>query len=89
MSKEKINYYFVAYEDKGPSGPCGQITSVTSPWQKLYVFTNEAKARELIKKITENPFNSGRLYPKITGYWSDVYESVIWDSTKPEINDLD
>ena len=86
MEEEKVSQYFVAYEDKGPSGPCGQITSVTSPWRKLYVFTDEAKSRELVKKVTENPFNSGRLYPKIIGYWSDIDESVIRDSIR-EVNE--
>ena len=89
MEKEKINHYFVAYEDKGPSRPCGQVTSVTQPWHKLYIFTDEAKTRDFINKVTENPFKLGRIRPKIIGYWSDADDSVIWDnidSIKQEIN---
>ena len=80
MGKEKINQYFIAYEDEGPSRPCGQVTSVTMPWRKLYVFTDETKSRDFIKNITENPFSLGRIRPKIKGYWSDADESVVRDS---------
>ena len=45
----KIEYY-IAYEDKGPSGPCGQTFENTAPWRKLHIFENESDAREFIDK---------------------------------------
>ena len=79
--RDRVNHYFVAYEDNGPSEPCGQATSTTKPWRKLYIFTDEAKSRDFIDKITENPFKTGRIRPKIIGYWSDSDgdDSVVWD----------
>ena len=71
--------YYVAYEDKGPSGPCGQTVKNTDPWRKLYIFIDEQEARDFIKNVTEAPFKLGRLRPKIIGFWSnsEPYNNVI------------
>ena len=67
----KMNKYYVAYEDKGPSGPCGQAVSTTAPWRNLYIFSDEQKARDFVTMITDSPFKLGRLWPKILGFWSN------------------
>mgnify|MGYP001086579038 CR=1 FL=1 len=74
-----MNKYYVAYEDRGPSGPCGQTVENTAPWKKLYVFVDEVKARKFVADVTENPFKIGRLHPRITGFWSDDphYDTVV------------
>jgi hypothetical protein len=68
--------FYIAYEDKGPSGPCGQSCSNTMPWRHLYTFEDETKAREFPGKIR----TWGRMSPKILGIWSDIpdigYDSV-------------
>lgn len=63
--------YYIAYEDKGPSGACGQSVKSTAPWNKLYIFNDEAKARKFMVKVVETPLAVGRLRPRITGFWSD------------------
>lgn len=71
--------YYVAYEDKGPSGPCGQTVSTTMSWNKLYIFNDEQKARDFVQVITGSPFKGGRKHPKIRGFWSNDpdYNNVI------------
>ena len=69
---DKYNYY-VAYEDKGPSGPCGQTVENTAPWRKLYIFGNESDAREFVDSV----YLWRRIAPKIIGFWSD---SVYWNN---------
>lgn len=64
-----MSKWYVAYEDKGPSGPCGQITSVTRTHNDLYIFDDEESARAFISKI-ENRRGS-RIMAKITGAWSE------------------
>ncbi len=72
--EEKQNKYYVAYEDKGPSGP--GIDSV--PYKHLYIFTDYQKAKDFIQKITEKSLSLGRRQPKILGFWieEDGYENV-------------
>ena len=70
-----MNKWYVAYEDKGPSGPCGQITSVTRSHHDLYIFDDEESARAFITKVTG--FNTSRIMPKITGFWSEDMRNVI------------
>lgn len=63
-----MSKYYVACEDKGPSGPCGQITSVTSPRKDLYIFDDEESARLFITKVEK--CGMGKVTPKIIGFWS-------------------
>ncbi|MCK5608343.1 hypothetical protein KAR91_41055 [Candidatus Pacearchaeota archaeon] len=71
-----MSKYYVAYEDKGPSGPCGQVTSVTRCHSDLYVFDDEESARSFIKKVDERIIRS-RIMPKITGFWSEAMGNVL------------
>ena len=66
---------YVAYEDKGPFGPCGQVTSVTRTHNDLYIFDDEESARAFISKV-RGPQRS-RVMPKIIGFWSEDMENVI------------
>ena len=66
---------YVAYEDKGPSGPCGQTTSVTRNHNDLYIFDDEESARAFISRVTEP--QKSRVMPKITGFWSEDMENVL------------
>ena len=66
--------YYVAYEDKGPSRPCGQAVSVTRHHNDLYIFDDEESARAFITKARPNP---SRVMPKITGFWSEDHGNVI------------
>lgn len=65
---------YVAYEDKGPSGPCGQITSVTRTHNDLYIFDDEESAKAFISKARPS---ASRVMPKIIGFWSKDYGNVI------------
>ena len=73
-----MHNYYVAYQDMGPSGACGQTVKNTAPWCKLYVFNDEVEAREFVSHVVLNPFKMGRLRPKIIGFWSDdpMYNNV-------------
>jgi len=64
-----MSTYYVAYEDKGPSGACGQSCSNTMPWRILYVFKDEVKAREFMEEVNTGKLR--RMSPKILGFWSD------------------
>ena len=66
---------YVAYEDKGPSGPCGQVTSVTRTHNDLYIFDDEESARAFISKV-KGPKRI-RIMPKITGFWSEDMGNVL------------
>ena len=63
----ETEYYYVGYEDSGPSGPCGQCMSVTSNWRKLYIFTEYQKAKDFIDNVKK----LRRINPRIIGFWSD------------------
>ena len=66
--------FYVAYEDKGPSGPCGQSVECTRSHHDLYIFDDEASARLFIDKARPN---ASRLMPKIVGFWSYDLGNVI------------
>jgi len=70
-----MNKWYVACEDKGPSGPCGQITSVTRTHNDLYIFDDEESARLFITKVKERKMST--IMPKIIGLWSKDYNNVI------------
>lgn len=61
--------YYVAYEDKGPGGPCGQAMSATCCWRTLFVFETREKMRECLDDYK----NWRRASPKILGVWSDEH----------------
>lgn len=68
---------YVAYEDSGPSGPCGQSVEITMPWQKLYVFKDREAARPFIEKVRAHQI-TGRSNPRIARTWdSDEPGQVI------------
>jgi hypothetical protein len=69
-----MSKYYVVYEDKGPSGPCGQVTSVTRTHNDLYVFDDEESAKLFIDKARPN---ASRVMPKIIGFWSTDIGNVI------------
>jgi hypothetical protein len=71
-----MSKYYVAYEDKGPSGPCGQATSVTRTHNDLYVFDDEESARLLIEKVN-GKVSSSRIRPRVIGFWSESMGNVI------------
>ncbi len=66
--------FYVAYEDKGPSGPCGQSVECTRHHNDLYIFDDEESARMFISKARPN---TSRVMPKITGFWSEDMGNVI------------
>ena len=74
-----MSKYYVAYEDKGPSGPCGQSVECTRSHHDLYIFDDEESARAFINKARPN---TSRVMPKITGFWSEDMGNVIEE--KPE-----
>lgn len=76
-----MSKYYIAYEDKGPSGPCGQVTSITRTRNDLYVFDDEESARTFISKARPNP---NRIMPKITGFWSEECGNVIDKTNRKE-----
>jgi len=71
--------YYVAYEDDGFSGPCGQITSVTSHRRQLHIFKSEKAAQEFIEKIRLGALHAGRTRSRIVGYWSNApdFDNVV------------
>jgi len=69
-----MSKFYVAYEDKGPSGPCGQAVSVTRSHNDLYIFDDEASAREFIDEARPN---ASRVMPKIIGFWSEDMGNVL------------
>jgi len=82
-----MSKYYVAYEDNGPSGPCGQTVENTAPWRKLYIFNDETEARAFVARVTEHPFKLGRIRPRIIGFWSDDlnYDNVVEKDNEKEI----
>ena len=65
-----IERFFVAYEDDGPSGPCGQDMRTTSPWRRLYEFDNEDDALAFYKLLKSGTWRF-RLRSRAVGFWSD------------------
>ncbi len=68
-----MSKYYVAYEDKGSSGPCGQSVECTRSHHDLYIFDDEASARKFIDKVRPN---ASRVMPKVTGLWSEDMGNV-------------
>ena len=66
----EIEYFYVGYEDSGPSGPCGQCMSVTSNWRKLYIFIDYQKAKDFIDSVNNRKMR--RINPRIVGFWSET-----------------
>jgi len=69
--------YYVAYEDHGPSRPCGQTVANTAPWKQLHVFNDYAAAREFLRTVEQEPSKLGRMRPKVTDFWSDEDVNVV------------
>jgi hypothetical protein len=63
--------HYLAYEDDGPSGPCGQSVSITMPWRKLLVYENPDDAYALMGFLASRTVFGGRRRPRIVGAWSD------------------
>jgi len=64
MSKqaEIEGLFALIYRDDGPRGICTQCGSVTSPWEKLFLFETETKMRAFAEEIKICKF---RLNPRI------------------------
>ena len=63
---------YICYEDKGPSGVCGQDMYTTSHHKRLYIIEGtydeiKDKVRELENSFSKN----GRMSPKLTNYYMD------------------
>ena len=69
---------YVRYQDDGPLGICGQMCSITNPWDQLHIFSNESKARKFMRKVETIKI---RKNSRVTGMWEDdqdqMYPSVI------------
>jgi hypothetical protein len=59
---------YIRYQDDGPSGPCGQLTS-TNPWDQLHVFPDYEQARMFMHQVENHTV--GRKNPRITGVWQE------------------
>lgn len=60
---------YLRYQDDGPSGFCGQTTSVTSPWDQLHIFPDYDSAREYMRQLEQWP--PGRKNPRVTAIWQE------------------
>jgi len=68
----KIVDWFIYYEDKGPSGPCGQDVHTTSHWRELYkVQCTYGRVREICKGLLE----ARRMSPQIELFCCDKEEA--------------
>jgi hypothetical protein len=70
------------YRDDGPSGPCGQMTSITSPWSRLYTYKSEDDAMAFMRYLEGHPAGFGRRRPRIEAWWYD--EHVLEGPVVPE-----
>lgn len=70
-----MNQFYVAYEDKGPSRPCGQSVECTRHHADLYTFDTYEAARTFITRVEKGL--PSRIRPRIIGFWSDEMENVI------------
>jgi len=61
---------YVRYRDDGPAKPCGQIVSITKPYDILYKCSDLEASDELIRKIRDNEARVRR-NPRVDGVWSD------------------
>ena len=77
FGETEMKIYF-CYEDKGPSGACGQDIYTTSHHNRLYVV--EGTYEEIKQKIEtlESSFpKNGRRSPKLTNYYMEgTYEEM-------------
>ncbi len=61
------------YQDDGPSGPCGQTMSVTSPWSRIYIYegpTAEVDADAFRSYLQVNQI--GRRNARVTAMWCEA-----------------
>jgi hypothetical protein len=72
--------WYVAYSDKGPSGPCGQSVECTRSHHDLYIFDDEVSARDFISKV-DDMMRKSRVMPKIEGMWSEEMNNVFIEAT--------
>ncbi len=66
---------YVHYRDDGPSGPCGQLVSITSPWSKLYRYEGDdayRDARAFMVWVAEHPVGSGRRNPRVEAFFYEA-----------------
>ena len=64
---------YICYEDKGPSGPCGQDMITTSPQNRLYIIEGTyEEIKQKRDKLESDISTSSRRSPKLTNYyWED------------------
>lgn len=70
------------YRDDGPSGPCGQTVSVTSPWSRLYRYEREEDALAFMRFVRDHPARIGRRNPRVENWWHE--EHVVKGPIIPE-----
>ena len=76
----KWQQVYLRYQDDGPLGACGQIISVTNPWDRLYIFKDHEAAYEFMREVESC---RGRKNPRVTKIWQagdDFME--VFDCTK-------
>jgi len=59
---------YIRYQDDGPSGPCGQATSTTSPWDILHIFKDQKSYRKFTKLVESMTW---RKNSRITAIWHE------------------
>jgi hypothetical protein len=64
MRRTYTEKWAVVYNDDGPSGPCGQEMSITSPWTNVWLFDSEEAAWEFASKT--NLCNGGRRRQRVS-----------------------
>lgn len=62
------NLFICRYQDDGPKGICCQAMSITSPWDRIHIFTDEEEHRKFLRKIEAGEVTT-RKNPRITGVW--------------------
>jgi len=67
---------YAAYEDEGPTGPCGQSLEITSPWHRLYTFNTFESLQKFCDALKAG---KGRKRAKVTSYWTeeDIFEGPV------------
>lgn len=64
---------YITYEDKGPSGPCGQDMRTTAHWKRLYILEGTYEAIKSKLEEMESSFYKGRKSPKFMNcYWEET-----------------
>ena len=72
---------FVRYVDDGPKGMCGQVTSITIPWDRIYIFPDYDTAYRFIRDCYEIGEGQGRKNPKIAQIWEEKSGTEVFDMT--------